>query len=290
MNEIHNINSILIAVDEINLGKKKNTNNNSVTQYLVPTLNQDSIIPPDIDMLIQEAEKYKKKTSSNILIKPLILDDEYLINEENNKTLIREEGNKRLINKESSENFENDKELLLNEDNDRYLNDETQKNLSNVKIKTLKIQNLIIKDFEKNEEKLRFKIADLEQEISVLKQKKTESNKTVPDNNHIEIKNNFDKQIKDLNIIHNLSIEKKVNESFFYKENYERLVIDNHNINKKLVNTRNQIIVFEQNINELKHAFKNLNKILSKNSIIKLNESFKKISSNTEISKINIVK
>ena len=290
MNEIHNINSILIAVDEINLGKKKNTNNNSVTQYLVPTLNQDSIIPPDIDMLIQEAEKYKKKTSSNILIKPLILDDEYLINEENNKTLIREEGNKRLINKESSENFENDKELLLNVDNDRYLNDETQKNLSNVKIKTLKIQNLIIKDFEKNEEKLRFKIADLEQEISVLKQKKTESNKTVPDNNHIEIKNNFDKQIKDLNIIHNLSIEKKVNESFFYKENYERLVIDNHNINKKLVNTRNQIIVFEQNINELKHAFKNLNKILSKNSIIKLNESFKKISSNTEISKINIVK
>jgi len=290
MNEIHNINSILIAVDEINLGKKKNTNNNSVTQYLVPTLNQDSIIPPDIDMLIQEAEKYKKKTSSNILIKPLILDDEYLINEENNKTLIREEGNKRLINKESSENFENDKELLLNEDNDRYLNDETQKNLSNVKIKTLKIQNLIIKDFEKNEEKLRFKITDLEQEISVLKQKKTESNKTVPDNNHIEIKNNFDKQIKDLNIIHNLSIEKKVNESFFYKENYERLVIDNHNINKKLVNTRNQIIVFEQNINELKHAFKNLNKILSKNSIIKLNESFKKISSNTEISKINIVK
>ena len=290
MNEIHNINSILIAVDEINLGKKKNTNNNSVTQYLVPTLNQDSIIPPDIDMLIQEAEKYKKKTSSNILIKPLILDDEYLINEENNKTLIREEGNKRLINKESSENFENDKELLLNEDNDRYLNDETQKNLSNVKIKTPKIQNLIIKDFEKNEEKLRFKIADLEQEISVLKQKKTESNKTVPDNNHIEIKNNFDKQIKDLNIIHNLSIEKKVNESFFYKENYERLVIDNHNINKKLVNTRNQIIVFEQNINELKHAFKNLNKILSKNSIIKLNESFKKISSNTEISKINIVK
>ena len=262
MNEIHNINSILIAVDEINLGKKKNTNNNSVTQYLVPTLNQDSIIPPDIDMLIQEAEKYKKKTSSNILIKPLILDDEYLINEENNKTLIREEGNKRLINKESSENFENDKELLLNEDNDRYLNDETQKNLSNVKIKTPKIQNLIIKDFEKNEEKLRFKITDLEQEISVLKQKKTESNKTVPDNNHIEIKNNFDKQIKDLNIIHNLSIEKKVNESFFYKENYERLVIDNHNINKKLVNTRNQIIVFEQNINELKHAFKNLNKIL----------------------------
>ena len=290
MNEIHNINSILIAVDEINLGKKKNTNNNSVTQYLVPTLNQDSIIPPDIDMLIQEAEKYKKKTSSNILIKPLILDDEYLINEENNKTLIREEGNKRLINKESSENFENDKELLLNVDNDRYLNDETQKNLSNVKIKTLKIQNLIIKDFEKNEEKLRFKITDLEQEISVLKQKKTESNKTVPDNNHIEIKNNFDKQIKDLNIIHNLSIEKKVNESFFYKENYERLVIDNHNINKKLVNTRNQIIVFEQNINELKHAFKNLNKILSKNSIIKLNESFKKISSNTETSKINIVK
>jgi len=290
MNEIHNINSILIAVDEINLGKKKNTNNNSVTQYLVPTLNQDSIIPPDIDMLIQEAEKYKKKTSSNILIKPLILDDEYLINEENNKTLIREEGNKRLINKESSENFENDKELLLNEDNDRYLNDETQKNLSNVKIKTPKIQNLIIKDFEKNEEKLRFKITDLEQEISVLKQKKTESNKTVPDNNHIEIKNNFDKQIKDLNIIHNLSIEKKVNESFFYKENYERLVIDNHNINKKLVNTRNQIIVFEQNINELKHAFKNLNKILSKNSIIKLNESFKKISSNTETSKINIVK
>ena len=40
----------------------------------------------------------------------------------------------------------------------------------------------------------------------------------------------------------------------------------------KLLNAKKQISVFEQNIKELEDCLKNLNNILSKNSIIKINE------------------
>ena len=62
------------------------------------------------------------------------------------------------------------KEHLINED----ISDECEQivnlkatNISEETIKTLKIQNLLIKNFERNEVKLRLKIVDLEQDISI---------------------------------------------------------------------------------------------------------------------------
>ena len=64
---------------------------------------------------------------------------------------------------------------------------------------------------------------------------------------------------------------------FFYKENYENLIIENNEIKKKLSNTKQQVEAFEEIKKELVLTFKNFNNVLSKNSIIKLNESFSKI-------------
>jgi len=50
------------------------------------------------------------------------------------------------------------------------------------------------------------------------------------------------------------------------------VIIDNDDLKKKLSISKERIIIFEKNIKELETAFDNLNNILSKNSIIKLNE------------------
>jgi len=65
-----------------------------------------------------------------------------------------------LINEESKEKKE---KFILDSENDK---------LPDTVIKTLKLQNFLIKNFENNEEKLRIKIVDLEQDISLLNNKK----------------------------------------------------------------------------------------------------------------------
>ena len=54
----------------------------------------------------------------------------------------------------------------------------------------------------------------------------------------------------------------------FYKENYERLIIENNEIKNRLENTKKQLISFEENKSEINSAFDNLIKVLSKSSII----------------------
>ena len=65
MSEKDNILSILNAIDKINLKPKKKKTNNSFIQKYIPKLNQDSIIPSDVDSLILEAEKYKRSLLEN---------------------------------------------------------------------------------------------------------------------------------------------------------------------------------------------------------------------------------
>ena len=64
-------------------------------------------------------------------------------------------------------------EHLINEDNliekEEHLIIDNNSELSDSVIKTLRLQESYIKNFEKNEEKLRLKIVDLEQDISLLK-------------------------------------------------------------------------------------------------------------------------
>ena len=59
MHDKYNIDSILNAINEINIKSKKT--NVTVVQNSIPKLNQDLKIPLDLDRLIQEAEKHKKK-------------------------------------------------------------------------------------------------------------------------------------------------------------------------------------------------------------------------------------
>ena len=183
----------------------------------------------------------------------LKLNEEYLVNEDNfeleKEHLINEDNfeleNEHLINED---NFELENEHSINEHNleleKEHLINEKENSLSQDTIKTLKYQNSLIKKFEINEEKLRFNIIDLEQDITLLRKK---------------------------NDLGDLTLKVK-NKSIFYKENYERLIIENNEVNKKLINAKKQIVVFEQNITELEEGFENLNNILSKNSIIKLND------------------
>ena len=180
-------------------------------------------------------ENYSESTDNSKLS-----EDEHLIT---NEHLISEE---HLINADSLEEHEGN--LIDKQEND----------LSEDTIKTLKLQNSLIKNLEKNEEKLRLKIVDLEQDITLLT------------NNKINITHDNTSNKNENNLKQSASKIKQ--ESIFYKENYERLVVENSDIKKKLLNAKKQISVFEQNIEELEDCLKNLNNILSKNSIIKINE------------------
>jgi len=164
-----------------------------------------------------------------------------------------------------------DKEHLINEeasDEDDYLINQEDADLSESTIKTLKIQNSLLKNFERNEEKFRLKIVDLEQDIIILANKKTNAPKSISD----EAKE-FNK-----NILNNKTVSSHEDNSniqselLIFKKNYEKLIIENDSLKKKLSISRERVIKFEKNIKELETAFENLNNILSKNSIIKLNE------------------
>ena len=105
----------------------------------------------------------------------------------------------------------------------------------------------------KNEEKLRLKIVDLEQDIILFNNKKT-------------------------NVNDNPVVENKTNETIFYKDNYERLIVENNDIKKKLTNTKKQIITFEHNMKELELAFSNISNILSKSTVVSIDKSTLKTS------------
>ena len=66
MHNIDNINSILSAVNEINLKSKKKSTIVEVKQNSIPKLNHNLKISSDVDKLIQEAEEFKKKSFAQI--------------------------------------------------------------------------------------------------------------------------------------------------------------------------------------------------------------------------------
>lgn len=242
MAEKDEINSILSAINEINLRPKKKSINEASTKSFIPKLNQDLSIPPDVDKLIKTAEDYKKsliissdvpsiKTQLNPLNQlkneePLVLENEFI---ENNK----------------DENHE------LNQ-------------LKN-KVKNLQV-------IEK----------ELHLQISALKKDKVLL--SVSKDNDIELKNINDfvrktkETLKDLYIqvqkqkqlfieLNNQSFKLK-QESDFYKENYERLIIENNEIKIRLKILKEQVLKHETDKSDLLLASKQLNEILSKSNIV----------------------
>ena len=173
---------------------------------------------------------------------------------------------------ENLDSIDENKEHLINDEvlgkDEDLINLEDDTDLSETTIKTLKMQNSLIKNLEKNEEQLRLKIVDLEQDISIFTKKKTKVIKDMPDDVNEFKKNNLSSEN-----IGSQSFNTNVQaELFFFKKNYEKIIIDNDVLKKKLSISKERIIIFEKNIKELESAFENLNNILSKNSITKLNE------------------
>ena len=310
MNDLYSLNSILNAIEDINSKSKKKSYFSSLnnTKQIEKKLSTSGEILPITEKLILEAENYSNKIEkSSSVLRPinenvLILDKEY--NNQNLGILNLEEIKLNIINDLYSSlsnkikkntlkiifelrqkiknleeeikilnlskindadilnnNLKNNEEHLINEDNleddNEHTNDLENLDLPDFIISTLKQQNSLIKEFEKKEEKLLLNVVDLEQSIILLKKNKI---------------NTFDSNLTKNNNPSDQIISKVESELVFYKENYERLIIENNDVKKKLTNAKNQIIVFEQSIKELEDAFENLSNILSKSSIIKLKE------------------
>jgi len=310
MNDLYSLNSILNAIEDINSKSKKKSYSSSLnnTKQIEKKLSTSGEILPITEKLILEAENYSNKIKkSSSVFRPinenvLILDKEY--NNQNLGILNLEEIKLNIINDLYSSlsnkikkntlkiifdlhqkinnleeeikilnlsktndadilnnNLKDNEEHLINENNleddIKHTNDLGNLDLPDSIISTLKQQNSLIKEFEKKEEKLLLNVIDLEHDIILLKKNKI---------------NTFDSILTKNKNPSDQIISKVENELFFYKENHERLIIENNDVKKKLTNAKNQIIVFEQNINELEDAFENLSNILSKGSIIKLKE------------------
>ena len=338
MHNKYDIDSILNAVNEINIKSKKI--NVTAVQNSIPKLNQDLKIPLDLDILIQEAEKQKKKTTFKFSQAEPQKNDSTIVKLKNhNKTF--EETQAKIIDELYSkftkkvkkntlkiifnlhlkiknlekqlENFKTksyqplniNKSILKDADvefkkkldrpiidlnktlskNKNFLKDEIVKSLE-IQDSKINILNEKIKNYKNVEEKLRFQIIDLEQDKFLLlkkaeKFKKSNDYKNILNETKESLKSIY-KQVEKQKFffldLKNNSIKMETDFNF-YKENYEKLIIENNDIKKRLSNTNQQVEAFESIKKELAFILENFNNVLTKNSIIKLNESFSKISS-----------
>lgn len=237
MNDKNDILNILNAVNEINSRPKKKTEKTVTSQISVPKLNQESFIPPDVDRIIREAEEFQKF--------PIIL----------------------------SKTSSNKNEILESKNEDPLiLTDEIIDNNENhhKKITELKEEVKKLKEIEKKllSQIAYFKNNKVLQPKSMNDTEKTESLESV--NNTTKTLKSIYKQVEEqkqlfLNLKnHSIKIER---DSDVYKENYERLIIENNELKKRLKITKEQIANYEVNNKDLSSTLDQLNEILSKNNI-----------------------
>ena len=289
MQNVDSINSILAAVDEINLKTKKRAN----SKDSIPTLNKELKILPNVDTLIQEAEEYQKK----LLSKPR---KDNLIQNKNYKSTIKnynknfEDAQKIIISnlhlkikklENKIENLQIDKKQfsyikqLTNKK--KNINSGTTNVLKSDVVTTLKIQDTSIdilkekiKKFKQIEETLRVQIVDLEQDKTILlnKVKKfdvLQNYKNQIDNTKENLKSIYKQVEKQKKIFVYLKnyLKKTERDSLFFKENYEKLVIANSGIKKRLNIANDQNAIYENNKQDLLLSIVQLNEILSKSNI-----------------------
>ena len=152
MHDIHDINSILKAVDEIILKPKKKNIKVTVVQNSILKPNKDLVISPDVDKLIQEAEDFKNK---KILQPPLVN--------------LSEKKNNRIELKNYNNNFEDVKTLIIEE-----LYSKFSKKIKKKSLKVIFDLHLKIKDLEKKLEDTQFKKNQfIAAEETVIKNKST---------------------------------------------------------------------------------------------------------------------
>ena len=237
MSNSNDIISILDAINEINLKPKKKITKNISPQKIIPKLNQDLIVPPDVDRIISEAEDFKKLTISpakSILVEKknfpskdtIILTDEMLDASKDEDKKIVELNNKIRVLKQTEvelrlqiKNFKKNKSALLKE------------NLDNVEFQAPETST-------KNIRETLFAIY-----------KQVEKQKQL----FLDLKN------------YSNNIER---DSIVYRENYERLIIENNELKRKLEIAREQIVNHETNKSDLLSAMDQLNEIISKSNIV----------------------
>lgn len=124
------------------------------------------------DLHSSNSKKIKKNTLKIIFdLREKIYDLEKKI-----KHITKKNYDKDLTQYVDKNNLDKNEEHLIDEDilqiNERNIFKNNKNTLSEDIIKTLRQLNSSVKDFEKNEEKLRLKIVDLEQDLSILKKDK----------------------------------------------------------------------------------------------------------------------
>ena len=279
MHNIDDINSILNAVNAINLKSKKRRINPDPVQNFIPKLNQDLKISPDLDRLILEAEQYinkstpklpqidlvqnkndliKKKNSYNTHkdVQALIIEDLYSkFSKKVKKNTLKIIFNLHLKIKDLEnklENFQSKKNknidsLQIKKKNNSSVNLDKKDILRKEVVNSLLIQdssidllNKKILNFKKTEEDLRFKIIDLDQDKILLLNKvkrfdelKDYKNKLI--NTRSKLQSIYKQVEKQKKIFINLKkyLVKIEQDSIFFKENYERLVVENAEVKKK---------------------------------------------------------
>ena len=302
MKNIDSIDSILNAINEINLIPKKKIKKIISNSSLVPKVNQNLKISPDIDKLILEAEDHKNKISPKV-------SQINLNHEKNSKINLKDvrDSTAEIISKlhlqikglENKLKVSSKKKIhsididLLTDNNKPTINLDNQDILKDEVITSLKIQdssiallNEKIKIFKKQEEKLLFQIKGLEQDKTILLKKNQKFNELKDYRNDITIKlksiyKHVEKQKFLFVDLQNYSIKIKRNLGFF-KENYENLIVENKEIKKRLTITKEKIVTHERNKANLLLSINQLNKILSKTNIA-ANISPVKTSSNENI-------
>ena len=160
-------------------------------------------------------------------------------------------------------------------DNKNILKDEVILSLKRQEL-TIVDLNKKIKSFKTAEEKLRFQITDLEQDKTILLknvekfEEKKNYQETINDTKEtlISIYKQVTKQKK---IFLNLkSYSTKIERDFnFYKENYEKLIIENNDFKNKSIVAKEKIVSYENNKLDLLSSINQLNEVLSKSNVIK---------------------
>lgn len=331
MNDIHDINSILNAVNEINLKKKNKNINSTVTQNFIPKVNQNLEISPNLNQLILEAEEYKKKLIinppkvvstkiKNVIknpdndnkifedVKTQIIEDLYSkLKKKVKKNSLKIIFNLHLKIKDLENSLKNSqvkKEQFLDDNliskkkqpplNLEDINVFKQEVVTSLEIQdaSIEILNKKVINFKRVEETLRLQIIELEQDKTILlnKIKKFDELKIQQSdlNDTKEKLIAIYKQVEKQKMIfldlknHSAKIEQNSN---FFKENYEKLIIENNDVKKKLIIAKEQISVHESNKRDLLLSINQLNEISSKSNIA-LKISPPKLSSEENILKL----
>ena len=170
--------------------------------------------------------------------------------------------------------------------------------LSNEVVTSLKIQdttiailNEKINNFKKTEEALQLQIIDLSQDKTLLLNKIKKFNESSNRSNYNDstkkilnfIYKQVEKQKKVFLNLKNYSL-KIERDAEFFKENYEKLIVENNEVKKKLIIAKEQIVAHESNKQDLLLSINQLNEILSKTNITAKLSSFK------PFTEVNIIK